>query len=251
MSSTGMVASASSLIADSWPRWRVALIRVWAGLLTAQALMMSTGIAQIAAAGPDERFMYASSTLWKMLSLGGVAVVLWTGGRNVAAFWAMATGQLVWVIARVLSPQPDGNGIALTLVNFVIFYGPLIALHPRRRELLRPTFRPSAVLVAMALAGSVPLAAFAVHLSRTLGGEIGFDMVGLYLILDAMAWFAALRPAGGQFAAPLVAAGTVFVGIAAIVFPSDQASAGRFGGALLIAGGLAFGAVAHWSRQRE
>lgn len=184
-----------------------------------------------------------------MLSLGGVAFVMWTGGRSVAAYWAIATGQLVWMISGVLSPQPDGNGIALTLVNLVIFYGPLIALRPRRRELLRPRFRPSAVLAAMAVAGSVFLAGFAVHLSRTLGGEIGFDMVGLYLILGAMALFAALRPAGGQLVAPLVAAATVLVGVAAMMFPSDQASAGRLGGALLIAVGLAFGAVGHWQER--
>jgi len=79
-------------------------------------------------------------------------------------------------------------------------------------------------------------------------GEIGFDMVGLYLIIGAMAVFAALRPAGGPLAAPLVAAGTALVGIAAIMFPSDQASAGRLGGSLLIAGGLAFAAIAHRGR---
>jgi hypothetical protein len=225
----------------------VALIRLWAGLLTAYALVMASGIVQIAAAGQGERFMYASSTVWKMLSLGGVAFVMWTGGRNVAAYWAIATGQLIWIITGVLRPQPDENGIALTLVNLVIFYGPLIALRPRRRELLRPHFRPSTVLLAIALAGCVPLAGFAIHLSRTMHGEIGFDMVGLYLILPVMALFAALRPAGGQLAAPLVAAGTVLVGIAAIIFPHDQASAGRLGGALLIAGGFAFAAVAHRS----
>ena len=244
-----MVSAASSPIAANWPRWRVALIRVWAALLTALGLMMASGVAQIADAGPDERFMYASSTVWKMLSLGGVAFVMWTGGRSVAAYWAIATGQLVWMISGILSPQPDGNGIALTLVNLVIFYGPLIALRPRRRELLRPRFRPSAVLAAMAVAGSVFLAGFAVHLSRTLAGEIGFDMVGLYLILGAMALFAALRPAGGQLVAPLVAAATVLVGVAAMMFPNDQASAGQLGGALLIAGGLAFGAVGHWKER--
>lgn len=247
MSSTGLVASASSSVAAGWPRWRVALIRLWAGLLTAYALVMASGIVQIPSAGSNERFMYASATVWKLLALGAVAFVLWTGGRNVAAFWAIAAGQLVWVIAAALRPQPDANPIPLMLVNLVILYGPLIALRPRRRDLLRPKFRPNAALLAMALAGSVPLAGFAVHLSRTLNGELGFDMVGLYLILSVMALFAALRPAGGQLAAPLVAAGTVLVGIAAIIFPHDQASAGLLGGALLIADGLAFVAVAHWS----
>jgi hypothetical protein len=69
-----------------------ALIRVWAGLLTAYALVMASGIVQITSAGPHERFMYASSTVWKMLSLGAVAFVLCTGGRSVAAFWAVQVG---------------------------------------------------------------------------------------------------------------------------------------------------------------
>jgi len=245
VSTVGMADSALPSFATSWPLWRVVLIRVWAGLLTAFALMMSSGIAQISAADPDERFMYATSTIWKLLSLGAVAFVLWTGGRNVAAFWAIAAGQLVWVIAGILRPQPDANPVPLTLLNLVIFYGPLIVLRPRRGELLRPMFRPSAALLVLALAGAVPLTAFAVHLSRILSSDLGFNMVGLYLILAAMAMFAALRPAGGQLAAPLLAAGTVLVGIAAITFPHDQASAGPVGGTLLVAGGLAFGMIAH------
>lgn len=68
--------------------------------------------------------MYATSTIWKLLSLGAVAAVMWTGGRTVAAYWAIAAGQLVWVIAGVLVPQRDGNGVLLTLVNLAIFYGP-------------------------------------------------------------------------------------------------------------------------------
>ena len=55
---------------------------------------------------------------------------MWTGGRNVAAYWALGVGQLTWLVAGVIEPQPDGNGIALTLVNLLIFYGPLILLRP-------------------------------------------------------------------------------------------------------------------------
>ena len=149
-----------------WPRWRVIAIRVWAGLLSVMALMMAPGILLIGSAAPDERFMYATSTVWKLLSLGAVAVVMWTGGRNVAAYWALGVGQLTWLIAGVIAPQPDGNGIILGLVNLLIFYGPLILLRPRRRELLHPGFQPDPVLLTLALAGAVPLTLHAASCSH-------------------------------------------------------------------------------------
>jgi len=240
---TGAVAS------GDWPRWRVVLIRVWAGALSALALILAQGIVRIGSAGADERFMYASSTVWKLLSLGGVAFVLWTGGRNVAAYWAIAVGQVTWIVAGIVSPQNDGNGVWLTLVNLVLFYGPLIVLRPRRRELLRPHFHVNLKLLGIALIASVPLIAYAARLPRYLDGELGFDMAGLYLILAAMALFAALQPRAGRFAGPIVGAAAVVTGVAAMVYPHDLASVGRVGGALLISGGLAFAALA-WKEQR-
>lgn len=231
-----------------WPRWRVFLIRLWAGLLTVYALVMAQGIVVIGTASPGDRFAYATSTIWKVLSLGGVALLLWTGGRSVISYWAIAVGQLVWAVAGLLVPQPEGNGPLLNLVKLVIFYGPLIALRPQRRELLHPHFQPSPTNLGIAIVGSIPLVLFAVHLVGQLHGELGFDMVGLYLVLSAMGIFAALQPQGQRWIARVVGAGAALTGIAAIVYPHGLASPGLLGGALLQSGGTVFAATATFLR---
>lgn len=232
-----------------WPRWRVILIRVWAGLLTGQALLMAQGIVMIGTASPGDRFMYATSTIWKLLSLGGVALLLWTGGRSVVSYWAIAVGQLVWVVAGLLAPaQPGANGPLLNLVNLVIFYGPLIALRPQRRQLLHPQFQTNLISLCIAVVGSIPLVLFAAHLARQLKGELGFDMVGLYLVLPAMGLFAALQPQGQRWIAQVVGAGAALTGIAAVVLPHELASPGVLGGALLLSGGAVFGAAGTFPR---
>lgn len=235
----------------TWPRWRVAMIRMWAGLLTAYMLLMAHGVLIIGTVAPDERFMAGSSTVWKLLSLGGAVFVLWSGGRNVAGYWAIATGQLVWVVAGILEPQADGNGPMLTLINLLLFYGPLVALRPHRRDLLHPRFEWSPVLLASTLVASVPLVLFAVTLARRLDGDIGFDMVGLYLILAAMALLASGRPRGGHALAPIVGVAAVLTGLAAILLPDDIASAGQVGGALLVAFGAAFTTAAVWTHRGD
>ena len=217
-----------------WPRWRTIAIRTWAALLTAFTLMMAQGIVLIASAPTDERFMYATSSVWKLLSLGAVAVVMWTGGRSVAAYWAIAVGQLTWLVAGLIEPQPDANGVVVGMVNILIFYGPLVLLRPRRRELLRPDFRPDLVLLGTAAFGGVPLGLFAWQLRSQVSGELGFDMVGLYLALAVFSLLAALRPDGTPWLAVAVATAAVLVAVAACVRPHDQASAGAVGGALLL-----------------
>jgi hypothetical protein len=244
MSDTRNGSSSARIAPGAWPRWRVILIRLWAGLLTAQALVMAQGIAVIGSAGPHERFMYATSTVWKLVSLGAVAVILWTGGRTVLGYWIVGVGQLVWTIAGILAPQPDANGPLLQLVNVALFYGPLVALRPHRRELLHPKIAVNRVLLMIAVVGSFPMAIFAPRLAGRLHGELGFDMVGLYLVLCAMGLFAALEPCRSRWLAQAVAAGAVLTGGASIAYPHDLASSGLIGGVLLIIGGAAFAAAA-------
>lgn len=228
--------------AYSWPRWRVVLIRCWAALLSVQALLMAHSLVLIGSAGPGEHFIYATSTVWKLLSLGGVFVLLWTGGRSVIAYWAIGVGQLVWACAGLLAPPPDGNKPLVNLALLLIFYGPLVALRPQRRHLLHPHFRANRWSLALAGAGSLPLALFATHLAARLHSESTFDMVGLYLALGATAVFAALQPFGRRWITHVVAFGAALVGVAALSYPHDPASAGTTGGALLLTGAAGFAA---------
>ncbi len=227
-----------------WLRWRVILIRTWAGLLSVQALIMAQGLVLIGQAGPGQHFMYATSTVWKLLSLGGVFVLLWTGGRSVISYWAIGVGQLVWACAGVLAPQPDANPLPVSLANLLIFYGPLVALRPQRRQLLHPHFKAKRGSLAIAAAGSIPLVLIAIRLAGRLRGELGFDMVGLYLALSAFALFAALQPFGRRWLTHVVATAVALVGVAALVYPHDQASVGTSGGALLMTSAAVFAASA-------
>lgn len=223
-----------------WSRWRVLLIRLWSGLLTLWMLVMAHGVVSVASAGPDEHFMYVTSTVWKLLSLGGVAWVLWTGGRSVAAYWLIAVGQVVWLVAGLLAPQPDDNSLLLSLVNLLILYGPLVALRPQRQQLLRPCMQPNPALLALSAIAGVPLVLLAVRVAdRLSGSELGFDMTGLYLVLAASGLFAAMRPRGGRMLPYLVAAGAAWTGLAAVLLPSDHASPGSAAGILLLAWAVA------------
>ncbi len=219
------------------------LIRVWSGLLTLWMLAMARGVFSLASAGPDERYMYAASTVWKLLSLGGVAWVFWSGGRSVPAYWLIALGQLVWILAGVLAPQPQDNSLFLNLVNLAIFYGPLVALRPQRRQLLRPGLQPSAPLLALAVLAALPLVFFALRVAdRYSGSELGFDMTGLYLLLAAASLYAALRPRG-SWLPYAVAVGAAWTGLAAVLLPNDDASPGRAAGVLLLTWAAALAAA--------
>jgi hypothetical protein len=131
------------------------------------------------------------------------------------------------------------------LLNLVIFYGPLVALRPDRRQLLRLSLQPSRRLLVVALVAAAPLALFAWRVAdRFAGSELGFDMTGLYLALATFAFFAALRPEGGRLLPYLVSASVACTGLAAVILPNDDASPGLVGGVLLMAWAVAFTATA-------
>ena len=96
-----------------WPTWRVVLIRIWAGLLTVVMLLWAQWVLRLGSAADGQHFMYAGSSVFKLLSLGGAAWVMWTGGRSVAAYWMIGVGQVVWAVTSVVGaparrPTPAG-----------------------------------------------------------------------------------------------------------------------------------------------
>ena len=246
------VLSPDAITDRTWPRWRVLLIRTWAGLLTILMLMMAQGVVVAPGVAEGLHFAAATSTVFKLLSLGGVAWVLWSGGHSVAAYWMILVGQLSWAVSGVLAPKVDGNSPLLDLANVLIFYGPLVALRPHRRELLHLRVQPRSLTTAVTVVGSFGLIAFAWRLaSWSPGAELVFDAVGLYLTLALMSLFAAARPAGGPWLIPAVAAGAVVTASFAIAFPHDMASPGRLGAALLLLWALAFAGAARFESSKR
>ena len=92
---------------SSWPTWRVVLIRIWAGLLTVVMLLWAQWVLRLGSAADGQHFMYAGSSVFKLLSLGGITWLMWTGGRSVAAYWMIGVGQSVWAVTSVVAPQLD------------------------------------------------------------------------------------------------------------------------------------------------
>ncbi len=248
MSTTQTKAPSHDAVNDRpWPRWRVLAIRMWAGLLTLQMLVMAQGVVVVATVGEGLHFAAGTSTVFKLLSLGGAAWVMCSGGRSVAAYWMILIGQLSWAVTGVLAPQVDGNPPLLDLANVLIFYGPLVALRPHRRELLHLRVHLRALMITVAAVGSFGLIAFGWHLATgSPGAELSFDAVGLYLTLALMSLFAATRPAGGRWLIPAVATGVVVTAAFAIAFPHDMASPGRVGAAVLLLWALAYVAAARY-----
>jgi hypothetical protein len=197
--------SAPSDAGERWPRWRVWTIRVWYGLLGLWALSMAQGVVHLILgdAGADERFTYVVVTAWKLLALGGVLGVSWTGGRSIVAFQAVVVGSVGWWGSELLySVHPaDDTPVASTITTVVLWLLPLVLLRPHRGELLRVHARPSAILLPLALIAAVPLCVYAVRqgdMATGLNGriELYYVSTGLGLVLAVQAVFAGLRPRG-------------------------------------------------------
>jgi hypothetical protein len=210
---------------------------------------MSHGVVSLALgqAGPDERFGYAAVTAWKLLAVGGVLVICWTGGRSVVAFQALVVGWVGWLGSERLFavPPPDETPLVSAIATVVLWLLPLVALRPHRGQLLRVRARPSAILLPLALAAAVPLCLYAVRqgdLSTGLTGAVNvrYSACGLGVVLAVQAVFAALRPRGSRWLPRFVALAAAWIGLAAVIWPGDLTSPGRAWGLALICWALVF-----------
>jgi hypothetical protein len=241
--------STPSDAAERWPRWRVWTIRVWYGLLGLWVLSMSQGVVRLLLgdAGADERFTYVVVTAWKLLALGGVLGVSWTGGRSVVAFQAVVVGLVGWSGAELLyAVHPaDDTPVASAITTVVLWLLPLVLLRPHRGELSRVHARPSAILLPLALVAAVPLCMYAVRqgdLATGLNGrvELYYVSCSLGIVLAVQAVFAGLRPRGSRWLPRFVALVAACAGLAAIIWPHDLTSPGRGWGIALVCWALLF-----------
>jgi hypothetical protein len=221
------------------------------GLLSLWTMAMAMGLAMLLAgkvpAGPYA-FAAAGTTVWKLLSLGGYLVVMWTAGRSVVAVQWVLVGQVTWLVADMVAPQDPTEGLSAlilrSVVNTLIFLGPWFLLAPERRQVVHLRPRPDRVAVAI-LALSLPaLSMWAQHNSHLhfpttvgrAGEELRFDVTGLALVFATVGLFAALRPSSRRWPLGVAAAGALYVGIDALATTStDLASPGVPGGAAFLA----------------
>jgi hypothetical protein len=139
--------------------------------------------------------------------------------------------------------------------------GILVALHPARAALFRRGASVSPALLALAVAGGIPLVAYALDMgakARELGGLVPPHHVQRLSTMAALAFailltavLAALRTQGWRIPAWSAGSATVLFGLASMTFPEDPGAVGRWWASLAIAGGLVFVAVAEWERRRN
>lgn len=151
------------------------------------------------------------------------------GAMRVALLAVVA--QLVCA-AGALAPDPFG------IVLLALVLGAL-ALHPARRDVVRPALAPDRLLLAPAVAGALALAVFSAvqvahHHTASSGdlleaktGWLGAAFCGLALALVVLA-AALLRSTA---ATVLGAAGLAVVGVGSLLHPSAASSFGSIGGA--------------------
>jgi hypothetical protein len=228
---------------ERWAGRRVWAIRIWYGLLSLWALSMAHGAVTLLLgnAAPGEHFGSGMVTALKLLAVGGALGICWTGGRSIVAFQALAVGLAAWLASERLFavPTPIGSLIPTILVSAALWLLPLILLSPQRRQLLRPQVRPSAILLPLALAATVPLWIYAVR-----QGDLSIsdteDASSIGVVLAAQILFAALRPRGSRWLPRFVALATAWIGVLTVIWPHDLTSPGRAWGAVLICWALLF-----------
>jgi len=232
-------------------RARRLAIRVLYGLLSLWTLTMAMGLGILLAgkvpAGPYA-FAVAGTTAWKLLSLGGYLVIMWTAGRSVVAVQWVLVGQVTWLIAEVMAPQDPTEGVLAVViryaVNTLVFLGPWFLLAPERRQVVLLRARPDRVAVAILALALPVMIVWAQHnaglqiptIAGNSGEELRFDVTGLALVFATVGMFAALRPWGRRWPLGVVAAGAVYIGIDSLATPAtDLASPGLPGGAAFLA----------------
>lgn len=165
--------------------------------------------------------------------------------RRVAAMQEAALAAVAWVIGGVVSGAAD-----LTIAGVAALVLVVASMHPSRRSVFRPRARASASILAVAIAGAVPLIAVSVHaasVQRRLGSvATGNDwtiVAGLALAVAAVALLTSFRTPGWRLALWTSAASAAVYGAASLASPrASGAASGRAAWAIL-AWALAFVAV--------
>ncbi len=226
---------------------RAVLLVVAYGLLSLWALALAApGVAAVLGGGlpdPSLRFLAVGATSFKLLTVGAAVAVLLTRGGSVLAVRVLVAGQVVWLVADLLTPQGDDGvlGAALRLpLSLAIWVGPWLLLTTDRRRLWRQPLQVRMPLAAVAVLGAVPLgiwsaAASRVGLPASLPGdeaaELRFDACGLPVALLAAVALCSLHRARWWDAG--VGAVCVALAVLAVTVPTGPASPGSTGLLLL------------------
>ncbi|CAN5368155.1 hypothetical protein BH20ACT9_BH20ACT9_04610 [soil metagenome] len=169
--------------------------------------------------------------------------------RKIAAMqqFALAVGAFVLALLVTLSLNPF-------VVVFVLIVALLGFLHPARHALLRSPGKPDAAMLAIVAGGAIPLAWYAVaqavlQLTSDAGNPHAEEfhyasMSALAVGLVLVGGLAAFRTQGWRVPAWCAGLGTIWIGLASVVFPHYEGSFGVVGGLVAVVGGVGYLVVA-------
>ena len=202
-----------------------------------------------------------SGVLYGVILTVAFVAMTWRPEWKTSAFFQVVATAVAVLIAGLVSGE--GGYVVFGLLVMAVA-GILLALHPARTEVLRPALRPSPVMGALALAGSVPLVWFGLTMARLETGLSTDPHEGHWATMAAMAFglvltglLASSRMRGWRLTAWCAGLGAAVYGLASIVFhrfpgtdvPYPGSEGFGWGLAALI-GGLVFVAVAEWESRR-
>jgi hypothetical protein len=216
--------------------------------------------------GGIHRVHYLDFGILYGLILTSAAVALtWRPERKSSVFFQV----VATAVAAILGGLVSADGSYLTLGLFVLAAAAiLLALHPARGGVLRPSMRASPFMGALALAGSVPLVWFALTVARLqragppidphVSGDHWANMAAMAFGLVLVGLLASARMPGWRITAWSAGLGAAVYGLASIVFhrfPGSSVpypgSEGIAWGLVAMIGGLAFVAAAEWESARQ
>jgi hypothetical protein len=204
-----------------------------------------------------------------MLSAGLFALLLRTEDRvataqqvGVAMAMMMAVFFGAVAIPHLGEPQVGIDRVVFTIVILALA-GVVLALHPRRRELLRRGQGLSKPMAAIGVVGLLIAVPYAIdHIQIQVAADLATDphsagarthwdeMASVTLTLALIALVAALRTRGWRLVAWTAGIGAMVFGTASIVLPDQASSPGAVWGTLVLIGGALFIAVTEVEARR-
>ena len=193
---------------------------------------------------------------------GGLLIALpfllqaWSPERKPAVMQGAAAAGLGLAVGYALGGQP-----VFALVPIVVTIV-LWAFHPSRGQGVRLGGRPQPLLLAVALLAAIPLVMYAIDQAAIQRACVEGDqhcdefhyagMAALAFALPLVAFVASFPVAGRRIVARLVGAAAAVWGLSGILFPDAISSIGTMWGAVTLAVGVLFVAVAEWgTREAE
>ena len=180
--------------------------------------------------------------------------------RRASAFFQVIATVVAGLIAVLASA--DGRYLLFAVV-VAAMAAILLALHPARAELFHPRLNPSLLMLALAVAGSLPLVWFGVTMAKLqrmglpadphVKNDHWVNMAGIAFALVLTGVLASVRMPGWRVSAWCAGFGVAVYGLASIVFHrfpgttvAYPGSEGIGWGLAALIGGLGFVAVAEW-----